>query len=150
MRFASVAFGAASLCAGLVVTAAQATVTEAQFPPKTTADLIALCSDTKDDPMMTAAVNYCHGFAEGAVQVALGYVAVTPPSRQPFCLPSPAPSHDEAIARFTTWANADPKRLDEPAVVGLLSFLTEQYPCPHPSVAAHKKAGSASKKVPHA
>jgi Rap1a immunity proteins len=139
MRFASVALGAASLCAALLATAAQAAVTEGQVPPKTTADLIALCSAAKDDPMMTAAVNYCHGFVEGAVQVALSYEAVTRQSREPFCLPSPPPSHTDALAQFTSWANADPQRLTEPAVVGLLSFLTQQYPCPHPAVATHKK-----------
>ena len=139
MRFAPMAFGTATLCAGLLATAAQAAVTEAQFPPQTTADLIALCSAAKDDPMMTAAVNYCHGFVEGAVEVALSYAAVTRPSRKPFCLPSPPPSNDEAIAQFATWAKADPKRLDEPAVVGLLSYLTQQYPCPHPTVATRKR-----------
>lgn len=139
MRFAPVALAAVSLCVGLVATAAHAAVTEAQFPPKTTADLIALCSDTKDDPMMTAAVNYCHGFAEGAVEVALSYEAVTRPSHEPFCLPSPPPSHTQALAMFVSWANADPQRLNEPAIVGLLSFLTQQYPCPHPTVATRKR-----------
>ena len=139
MRFAPAALGAASLCASLVGTAAQAAVTQAQFPPQTTADLIALCGAGKDDPMMTAAVNYCQGFAEGAVQVALSYEAVTRQSHKPFCLPSPPPSQNDAQAQFASWANADPQRLSEPAVVGLLSFLTQQYPCPHPAVAPRKK-----------
>jgi hypothetical protein len=150
MRFAPMALGVVSLCAGLACTKVQAAVSESDFPPKTTADLIALCSATKDDPLMTAALNYCHGFAEGAVQVALGYEAVTRPSRAPFCLPSPPPTHDEAMARFSAWAKADPTRMDEAAIVGLLSYLTETYPCPHPAVAAHRKTGSPSKKAPHA
>jgi Rap1a immunity proteins len=139
MRFAPMALGAAGLCAGLLATAAQAAVTEAQFPPKTTADLIALCGDTKADPMMTAAVNYCHGFVEGSVEVALSYEAVTRRSHEPFCLPSPPPSHDQALAQFVSWANAEPQRLNEPAEVGLLSFLTETYPCPHPAIATRKR-----------
>jgi hypothetical protein len=133
------------------VTAAQAVVTEAQFPPKTTADLVALCSETRNDAMTAAALSYCHGYFEGAVEVALGYEAVSPPSHEPFCLPSPRPTNNEAVTRFVSWANADPRRLDEPALVGLLSYLTQQYPCLHPSVAAvRREPGSRPKKEPHA
>ncbi|WP_428488458.1 Rap1a/Tai family immunity protein [Rhodopila sp.] len=84
---------------------------------------------------MTAAVNFCQGFAEGAVEVALSYEAVTREGRQPFCLPTPRPSHDQAVAEFSAWGNADPNRLAEPPVVGLMRFLIHQYPCPHPVAA---------------
>lgn len=50
-------------------TAVPAAVTNAQFPPNTVGDLIAICAADKDDPRMTAAVNFCHGFVEGAVIV---------------------------------------------------------------------------------
>lgn len=83
---------------------------------------------------MTAARNFCQGFTEGAVEVALGYEASARPNRQPFCLPTPRPSHDEAVVQFDAWANADPKRLDEPPSVGLMRFLVHQYPCPRPAV----------------
>jgi hypothetical protein len=32
-----------------------------QFPPRTVRDLIEICAPAKDDPMMTAAINCCHG-----------------------------------------------------------------------------------------
>ena len=48
---------------------APAAVTDSQFPPNTVRDLIAICSAGQDDPRMTAAVNFCHGFVEGAVIV---------------------------------------------------------------------------------
>ncbi len=132
MRFLLALVGATALC----VPMARAAVTKDMVPPKSTAELIALCSATSDDPMMTAAVNYCQGFAEGVVEVALGYEAVTRKDRQPFCLPSPPPTQTEALAHFTTWANADPARLQAPASVGILQFLTQEYPCPH-SAPAH-------------
>jgi hypothetical protein len=127
----------AALSAGLVLPAARAAVTQDNFPPKTTADLVALCSAQKDDPLATAALNYCHGFAEGAVEIALSYSAVGPQSHRPFCLPSPAPSHDQAVSDFSTWANGDPKRLAQPAAVGLISFLIDHYPCPHRAAVHH-------------
>jgi len=138
MRLGVLAAGAA-LSAGLLLPAARAAVTQDNFPPKTTADLVALCTAQKDDPLATAALNYCHGFAEGAVEIVLSYSAVGPQSHRPFCLPSPAPSHDQAVSDFAAWANADPKRLDQPAAVGLIGYLIDHYPCPHPAVAHHGK-----------
>jgi len=138
MRLAVLAAGTA-LTVGLLLPAAHAAVTQDNFPPKTTADLVALCTAQKADPLATAAVNYCHGFAEGAVEIALSYAAVGPQSHRPFCLPSPAPSHDQAVSDFSTWANADPKRLEQPAAVGLISFLIDHYPCPRPAAVQHGK-----------
>jgi hypothetical protein len=136
MRTALIALGATALAVCFGSLPGNAAVTRDQFPPKTTGDLIALCSAQKDDPLMTAAVNYCQGFAEGVVDVALGYEAVTPPSRDPFCLPNPRPTHNQALAQFTAWANANPARLQDPPAVGILRFLNETYPCPHPATTA--------------
>jgi len=130
-RLVSLTFGAMAICASVGATEGRAAVTQDQFPPRTTGDLIALCSASKDDPLMTAAVNFCNGFAEGVVELALGYEAVSRKDHQPFCLPTPKPSHNEAVASFSIWANAEPKRLDEPAAIGLVRFLAHQYPCSH-------------------
>jgi hypothetical protein len=97
MKVGGVALGLA-LAAGTTI--ASAGVTESQYPPRTVRDLIEICVTAKDDPMMTAAINYCHGFAQGAV------------------------------TKFIAWANALPSRLDEPAVDGMFIYLAETYPCP--------------------
>src|SRR5579884_1425887 len=101
---------AAALAAG-VVAPARAAVTARDFPPRTVRDLIAICSAGKDDPMMTAAVNFCHGYVEGAVEVQEAHMARMR-GRRLFCIPSPPPSRNEALSAFTAWANADPSRLD--------------------------------------
>jgi hypothetical protein len=134
MRRSSLALCATVFSATVAATSAQAALTRDQFPPRTTGDLIALCSAGKDDPMMTAALNFCQGFAEGAVEMALSYEATGRQDRQPFCLPTPRPTHDQALAQLVAWANADPKRLEEPPVVGLIRFLIQQYPCSRPAV----------------
>jgi hypothetical protein len=131
MRLSCLAFSAMAVLAAASPNAANAAVTRDQFPPRTTGDLIALCSAAKDDPLMTASVNFCQGFAEGVVELALGYEAVVRKDRQPFCLPMPRPSHNDALGQFVTWANADPKRLEDPPVIGLIQFLINQYPCTH-------------------
>lgn len=133
-QLSSLALYAAAALATVASMTAQAAVTRDQFPPRTTGELLALCSAGKDDPLMTAAVNFCQGFTEGAVEVALGYEATARRGREPFCLPTPKPTHDEALTQFEAWANAEPKRLDEPPAVGLVRFLVNQYPCPRPGM----------------
>jgi hypothetical protein len=107
---------------------ARAAVTESQFPPKTVRDLVTLCSAGKDDPMMTGAVNYCHGFVEGAVIVELAHEKQRG-ARKLFCLPNPSPASDAELANFSSWANQDPSRLDSPAVDGMFMYLAIRYPC---------------------
>jgi Ssp1 endopeptidase immunity protein Rap1a len=107
---------------------AKAALTEAQFPPKTVQDLIAICSPARDDPMMTASINYCHGYAEGAVIVEMAH-ARQPHGRKLFCLPDPPPSSGTELGNFISWANEDPSRLQQPAVDGMFLYLAQKYPC---------------------
>ena len=110
------------------VSAASAAVMESEFPPKTVRDLISICAPAKDDPMMTGAINYCHGYAEGAVVVELAH-ASQKRGRKLFCLPTPAPASDAELTSFIAWANAEPSRLDQPAVDGMFVYLAQRYPC---------------------
>ena len=127
----SVGFFAAAVSVSLGASAADAAITQEGVPPKTTADLVALCSPHSDDPQAGAATAYCYGFAEGAVDVVLSYSAAGPASRRPFCLPSPAPKLSLVVADFVNWANSNPASLQQPAVVGLANYLVEHFPCPY-------------------
>jgi hypothetical protein len=126
MKAAGAAFSVV-LMAGATI--ASAAVTESQFPPRTVRDLIEICAPAKEDPMMTAAINYCHGFAEGAVIVEEAHEGQRD-VRKLFCLPSPRPASGSEITKFIAWANAMPSRLDEPAIDGMFIYLAETYPCP--------------------
>ena len=126
MRAAGAPFGVV-LMAGATI--ASAAVTESQFPPRTVRDLIEICAPAQEDPMMTAAINYCHGFAEGAVIVEEAHEGRRD-ARKLFCLPSPRPASGSEITKFIAWANAMPSRLDEPAIDGMFIYLAETYPCP--------------------
>ena len=127
MRLPSVLVGAVLLFGG--VAAAPAAVTESQFPPNTVRDLIAICSADKSDPLMTAAVNFCHGFAEGAVIVEEAHEAQKG-ARKLFCLPAPPPPRGSELTTFIAWANEQPARLDMPAIDGMFIYLAGKYPCP--------------------
>jgi hypothetical protein len=108
--------------------AADAAVMATQFPPHTVRDLITICSAGKDDPMMVQAVAFCHGYAEAAVDVEMAHFRQKH-GRKLFCLPTPLPPRAQVLASFTNWANADPARLDRPAIDGMFLYLAETYPC---------------------
>lgn len=119
-------FGAALAVGG--ITAASAAVTQADFPPNTVRDLIEICAPDQSDPMLTAAVNFCHGFAEGAVIVEEAHEAQRG-ARKLFCLPSPRPPRGSELSSFIAWANEEPTRLNMPAIDGMFIYLAGKYPC---------------------
>ena len=127
MKPRSLLFGAVLVFGGAAT--APAAVTESQFPPNTVRDLIAICSADKNDPMMTAAVNFCHGFAVGAVIVEEAHEAQRG-ARKLFCLPNPPPPRGSELSTFIGWANEQPTRLDMPAIDGMFIYLAGKYPCP--------------------
>jgi hypothetical protein len=113
----------------LLVPSASEAATEANFGPTTTGDLVELCTAAPDNAMGTAAVNFCEGFAQGAVLVELqNMVAFRGPKL--FCMPNPPPSRNEALSEFVNWARASPDRMATTSTDGLFRFLSERYPCP--------------------
>jgi hypothetical protein len=103
--------------------------TEANFAAGTTGDLIELCTATPDTAIGTAAVNFCEGFAQGAVSVEMQNLAAF---RGPklFCMPNPLPSRNEALSEFVKWARMSPDRMSASSTDGLFRLLSERYPCP--------------------
>jgi hypothetical protein len=104
-------------------------VTDADFAAKTTADIVALCDPQSDSAIANAAVNFCSGFAQGAVSVEEAHDAGSR-SMKLFCLPEPAPTRNETLSEFVKWARASPDRMNASAVNGLIGFLGERFPCP--------------------
>ncbi len=104
-------------------------VTEANFAAKTTGDIVELCDPQSDGALANAAVNFCSGFAQGAVSVEMAHDAGSR-SMKLFCLPDPPPTRNETLAEFVKWARASPDRMNASAVNGLIGFLGERYPCP--------------------
>ena len=92
---------------------------------RTAGDLADLCGANPRDPAGDAKINYCHGFAQGVVDVALQHAG----DKKPFCFPSPAPTRTATLAQFVDWVRAMPAHRTEGAVDGLMHFLGERYPC---------------------
>jgi hypothetical protein len=91
---------------------------------RTAGDLAELCSANPREAGSDAKINYCHGFAQGVVDVELAKAG----DKKPFCFPSPAPSRTATMAQFVDWAR-DSSHRSEGAVDGLMHFLADRYPC---------------------
>ena len=103
-------------------------VSEKDFEVQTTQNIINLCTVAPDDPLYQQAINFCHGYLEGAYHY---YEAVSsgPKGIKFVCPPDPRPSRNEAIGMFIEWAKAHPQYLKETPVETEFRFLMEKWPC---------------------
>lgn len=120
----AITFFAGALTAGT----SEAAVTEDDFLVRTTGELVNLCSADRRDPLMTAAVNFCHGFGVGVYRVLAEEQAAQHGSKL-FCVPNPTPTRNETISAFVQWAKANPSHLSEPPDDGIADFLVQRFPC---------------------
>jgi hypothetical protein len=88
---------------------------------RTAGELADLCTASPGQPAAEAKINYCHGFAQGMVDVEQQH-------GMRFCIP-PGTSRNATLAEFARWVKAQPERRSANAVKGLTQFLTQQYPC---------------------
>jgi hypothetical protein len=90
---------------------------------RTAGELAALCGARPGNPRADAGINYCHGFAQGVVDVLLGGTT------KPFCFPNPPPTRTATLAQFDDWVRAVPEHAQLPAAKSLAQFLGERFPC---------------------
>lgn len=108
---------------------AGAALSEDDFYIRQAQDLVDLCSAPESDPLRTAAVHFCHGFASGAWQYHQAQAA-GPEGHRLVCPPDPPPTRTEAIAGFLAWSASHPQHMAGPAVEALFRYLVETWPCP--------------------
>ena len=103
-------------------------VMQEDFKVDTTEQLINLCTAAPDDPFFNQAMNFCHGYAQGAYDY---YEAAHGGAKGPkmVCFSEPPPSRNEAINMFISWAKANPQYNQKLPVNTLFRFLTQKWPC---------------------
>ncbi|MGA9866198.1 MAG: Rap1a/Tai family immunity protein [Acetobacteraceae bacterium] len=111
----------ASVLASSAVHAQRATVLHAS----TAGQLAELCAANPRQELGDARVNYCHGFAQGALDVILHDAG----DKKPFCFPTPTPTRTATLAEFVRWVQADPAHARFSAAGGLYRFMQARYPC---------------------
>ena len=92
---------------------------------RTAGDLAALCAADPGSAGADAKINFCHGFAQGAVDDRM-HVST---DKKPFCFPNPTPSRSSTMHEFVNWVRAEPANRDLPVLDGLFKFLGERFPC---------------------
>jgi hypothetical protein len=91
----------------------------------TAGELAEACGTNPREPGADAKINFCHGYAQGAITVQLHDAG----EKKPFCFPNPAPSRAATMGEFVNWVRAIPDRRSMPAAEGLFRFLGERFPC---------------------
>jgi hypothetical protein len=117
-------FVAAILATGLAATAAQA-ARQMPIRTNTAGELADICGVAPRSPGADEKINFCHGFAQGAINVELSHAG----DKKPFCFPKPAPSREETMNQFVSWVRSMPDRRSIPSTEGLFRFLGERFPC---------------------
>ena len=92
---------------------------------RTAGELAELCAANPKETLGDAKINFCHGFAQGAISDELRHSD----GKKPFCFPSPPPTRTATMNEFVGWVRSMPNHRTPPAVDGLLQFLGERYPC---------------------
>lgn len=91
----------------------------------TAGELAENCGASPGAPGSDAKINFCIGFAQGAVDVEMHYAG----DKKPFCIPKPAPSRHATMVEFASWVKAIPDRRTQAAAPALFKFLGERFPC---------------------
>lgn len=95
---------------------------------KTTGELIELCTVSADDPSYAAAMGFCLGYIDAALDY---HAALTAgPSYQPIVCPRPSVTREEVITVFLEWSRSNPQHLDGGTPVeAVMRAVFEQWPC---------------------
>ena len=81
------------------------------------------------DAVNAAAIGYCRGFliAAGQYHAEMTARGARPPV---FCLPEPSPTIKAAQASYVAWAQGNPQYASDKALIGLMRWAADTYPCP--------------------
>jgi hypothetical protein len=92
---------------------------------ETSGDLAELCGANPKEAAADAKINFCHGFAQGVLDVERKYAG----DKKKFCFPSKPPTRTETMGEFANWVRALPAHKTLGPVDGLFQFLGERFPC---------------------
>ena len=94
----------------------------------TTGDLIELCSVSADDPLYNAAMGFCLGYIDAALDYHAELTAG--PNNDPITCPADTISREEVVTVFVTWSKSNVQHLgNETPVTGVMRAVSEEWPC---------------------
>jgi hypothetical protein len=107
---------------------ARADVTSENFMLRTTSDLIALCSVSRNDPNAMAAIHFCEGYYLGLDHFA---EAIGRPFRNTlYCPPENLQlTRDQVTGMLVTWHRQNPQFGGEAPLNGIVRWAAATWPC---------------------
>lgn len=88
-------------------------------------ELADLCAPNPREPGADAKINFCHGFAQGALDASRRRAE----EAKKFCFPPNPPSRSVVMGEFVNWVRSLPAHRSQSAVDGLFNFFGERFPC---------------------
>src|SRR3954469_14425103 len=92
---------------------------------QTAGELAELCGAKPGEPAADAKINFCLGFAQGAIDVDLHLAG----DKKPFCIPRPGPSRRATMTEFARWAGEASGRRSMSAAAAVVRFMGDRFPC---------------------
>lgn len=94
----------------------------------TTADLIELCGVSAADPIYEAAMGFCLGYIDAAMDY---HAALTDgPKYDPIACPETSVTREEVVVVLMDWSKRNAQHLNnETPVVGVMRASAEKWPC---------------------
>jgi gamma-glutamyl phosphate reductase len=94
----------------------------------TTEDLIELCSVSAADPVYDAAMGFCLGYIDAALDY---HAALTAgPKYDPIACPETSVTREEVVVVLMDWSKRNAQHLkNETPVVGVMRASAEKWPC---------------------
>jgi hypothetical protein len=94
----------------------------------TTADLIKLCSVSTDDPVYPAAMGFCLGYIDAALDY---HAALTAGAKyDPIACPDRGVTREEVVVVLVEWSKRNTQHLTgERPVTGVMRAIAEKWPC---------------------
>ena len=118
---------AIALAAFLAATQTLAT-TPKDYHVTTMGELIELCSVSVGDPLFEAAMGFCFGYIDAALDY---HVALTAgPTFDPIACPHQDITREEVVVVVVEWSRGNPQQMDSEApVAGVMRAVSEKWPC---------------------
>ena len=93
----------------------------------TTGALIELCAVSPDDPVCPAAMGFCLGYLDAALDY---HAALTAgPKYDPIACPKGSTTREEMIMVFQTWFESNQHLKGEAPIHGVMRAVAEAWPC---------------------
>ena len=114
--------------AALVVSTQTLAETLVDYDVPTTGDLIELCSVSADDPLYEAAMGFCLGYIDAAMDY---HAALTAgPKHSAIVCPNGTVSREEVVGVVLEWSKTNAQHLQgEAPVQGVMRAIVEKWPC---------------------